>query len=212
MIKVVIFDFDGVLAESNRAKDEAFAALFADYEPHAAPMYKYHLQERTKPRAEKLRHCVEAILGRPGDESLLLKMTKDFSRLVVDAVISSPDVPGSRELLRELHGKIPLYVSSATPEGELVEILRARKIDGYFEKIFGNPPTPKETAVRQILEENSIIPAEAVFIGDAPADYEVALACGVPFIGRRSDHEFPYGIPVLHEDLFSIAAVLREQL
>ena len=43
MIKAIIFDFDGVLVESNHIKTEAFKELFQDYPQHLDEIVKYHV-------------------------------------------------------------------------------------------------------------------------------------------------------------------------
>jgi phosphoglycolate phosphatase-like HAD superfamily hydrolase len=102
---------------------------------------------------------------------------------VFNAVINVPFVPGAQEFLENYHEKIPLYVVSATPEEELLRIIRMRAMSQYFRKVFG-APRKKTDCINEILVLTGSPPDTALFVGDARNDFEAARASGVRFIGR----------------------------
>ncbi len=138
-IRAVVLDFDGVLAESNTAKLSAFDDLFALYGAYRGAMMNYHLANYSKPRMAKFEYYVYDLLRRPGDVNVVQTMAERFSEFVVHRVIACPDVAGTREFLGEFSHKVPLYISSVTPQSELEKIIHARRIESFFVEVFGDP-------------------------------------------------------------------------
>ena len=211
-IKAIILDFDGVIVESNEEKTVAFQDLFNLYPSYQDAMMEYHLNHFSSPRMKKFEHYIFNLMGRPDDADSVERMAQQFSELVIQRVMACPDVPGARELLEEFSKQVPLYVSSATPLGELKEIAHIRGLAPYFKDLFGDPPYQKETAIRRVLEQEQIFAFEIIFIGDAPSDYTAANKNGLEFVGRNSGLSFE-GIDVdPYDDLFEIADMIRPRI
>lgn len=184
MIKVIVFDFDGVLVESMGLKTQAFARLFAaEGEKAVADIVSYHLRNGGVSRFDKFRYIYRSILGRPLSETDFNGLCRRFAELVLDAVVAAPYVEGTVEFLESRGKDYRLFVASATPEGELVSILERRGMLGYFEGVYG-APTSKTKAMSEILDLTGILPAEAIFVGDALSDRAAAVANGVRFVAR----------------------------
>lgn len=208
-VRVIILDFDGVLVESNAAKDRAFADLSALYPSYAETMMAYHMAHYSSPRRMKFEHYVYDVMGRPGDTVEVLAMAAQFSALAIGRVLSAPEVPGARAFLEEFHRLLPVYLASTTPADELTAIIRARGFEASLAGIFGDPPFTKLDAVREVLLREGVAPEEAVLVGDSPADLQVALASGVGFLGRNSGVAFDGIALPLYRDLFDIADAIR---
>ena len=208
-IRAIILDFDGVLAESNAEKDEAFKELFSLYPDYEQQMMAYHQAWFSTSRMDKFRHYVFELMKRPGDMNRVILMAEEFSNFVMKRIISCPDVPGAREFLAEFSDILSLYISSATPQEELREIVRCRGIETYFAEIYGDPPVKKKEAVYSILKRESAHLDEILFIGDSISDYLVAQETGVRFIGRHSGLPFHDVDIDLCEDLFDVADTVR---
>lgn len=212
VIRAIILDFDGVLAESNEEKLRAFEDLFALYPPYRDAMMDYHLDNYSWPRMSKFEHYVYELVGQPGNVEMVQTMACQFSEFVVRRVVACPDVPGTREFLTEFSQQVPLYISSVTPQGELREIARARGIDSFFVEIFGDPPCPKPDAIRAVLAREKLSPSEVLFVGDSASDYRAARGAGLEFIGRDSGLPFDDAEITLYHDLYEIADVVRQRL
>ncbi len=211
-IRTIILDFDGILAESNEEKLQAFYDLFALYPKYQQQMLDYHLAHYAAPRLTKFRYYVYQLMGRSADTDLITVMSKQFSEFSMRRVIACPAVKGSQALLKEFYQQIPLYISSVTPQEELRHIVQARGIAPFFVEIYGNPPHPKPEAIHKILNRENVLPSETLFIGDSPSDYKAALETGIAFLGRDSGIPFA-GIDIdLYHDLYQITAVIRECL
>lgn len=183
-VKVAIFDFDGVLVESVDVKTKAFAQLFsAEGEEIVRKVVEYHLANGGISRFEKFRYYYRHFLNREYTESVEHDLGEQFSKLVFNAVIEAPPVPGALETLKRLHAQIPLYVASGTPEDELRHIVERRGLSGYFKGVYGTPKTKTEI-LSLILAEEGIEPSEAVMVGDAMTDYCAAQECHTRFVGR----------------------------
>ena len=209
IIQAIILDFDGVLLESNEAKDRAFENLFSFYPSYADEMMKYHLEKMSTPRMKKFEYYIGVLMNLPGDTAAVKEMAARFSELVFQRVIRCPEVRGARSFLEEFHSRLPLYVSSLTPQEELIQIIDARNFGGFFKQIFGYPPVEKIEAIRQVIETEAVSPGEVVFIGDSPSDYVAAGTTGVRFIGRDSGQHTMETDIFIYSDLNDIGSVLR---
>lgn len=189
MIKTIFFDFDGVIVESTGIKTGAFGAVFAEYGKDVeGKVIRHHVANAGISRYEKFKYIYKKILKKPLTDRMFETLCDRFSSLVVDNVIAAPYVKGAREFLEKWHRKYACFIISATPEIEIEDIIAKRHDGIFFKKIIGSPMDKKD-AVKSILTQEKIMPHEAVYVGDAIADYEAAAANGVNFIARIRDDE-----------------------
>jgi len=189
MIKAVIFDFDGVLVESVELKTRAFARLFEkEGEVVVSKVVDYHLNNTGVSRFEKFKYIYRDILNRELPDKKFEELCRRFSELVTDEVVAAPYVKGAKEFLDSFHSRYSCFISSATPQTEIEDILRRRKIAQYFKEIYGSPKA-KGDIVKEIISKNRFSPVELVYVGDALSDYKAAFGNGVNFIARIDNNE-----------------------
>ena len=183
MIKTIILDFDGVLIESVSIKTQAFRKLFMFVPEHLDAIEQYHVKEMGRSRYEKFRFIYKNILKRPLSQDQCKWLSDTFSKIVFDEIKTTPYVKGAEDFLNNYYKKIPLYIVSATPELELVNIVNQRKMSHYFQKVYGSPKS-KTDLITLIIQENKLSPDSVMFVGDAVNDWVAARDCGIRFIGR----------------------------
>ncbi|MEA5090926.1 HAD family hydrolase [Solidesulfovibrio sp.] len=180
--QALFFDFDGVLADSVSVKTRAFARLFEAHGPDVvARVVEHHLRHGGMNRFDKFRHYYAQFLGLPLSEADMAGLCDRFAALVVEEVVAAPEIPGAGAFLEHCRG-IPRFVVSGTPDAEIREICRRRRLDGHFREILG-APTDKATHVTRLLDRYGFEPAACLFFGDAGSDWRAAGTCGVPFVG-----------------------------
>ncbi|MEZ5633441.1 HAD-IA family hydrolase [Nitrosomonas sp.] len=199
--EAIIFDFDGVIAESGEIKTQAFAELYRPYgEAVVAEVVKYHTAHGGLSRYNKFRHFQQHLLHKaPLTPEQEQELDRRFSELVVEAVVAAEAVPGADELIRQQVDRIPLFVASGTPETELKVIVERRGLTPYFKQVRGAPKLKPEL-IAEILSEHGLNPNGVLMIGDAMADYEGAQANNTAFLGRvrpGDNNPFPPGTPVI---------------
>lgn len=188
MIKAIIFDFDGVLLESAEIKTIAFRRLFSRWPDKVDEIIDYHIRNMGISRYVKFKYFYENILGQKYLEEVGLKMGEEFSQLVLEEIANTGLVPGAKEFLNNNSGKYLFFIASGTPQEELDDVVASKGLTKYFKGIFGSPST-KSTIVNNIFAEYSLLPKEAVFVGDAESDMKAAKETGVAFILRsRADN------------------------
>lgn len=207
---LVVFDFDGTLADSAGVKTEAFHLLYLDeHGPEvAARVLAYHLEHQGISRYDKIRFAEEEILGRPCTEARLDEVADRFSHLVEDRVVAAAAIPGAEEFLASNHGR-RLSVASATPTAELRRIVARRGWNSHFAAVDGSPMAKGEI-IELHMAQLSIARARTVMVGDQMSDHRAAEHAGVRFIGVRSDPDvsFPAGTEVI-ADLTGLDGLLE---
>jgi len=182
--KVIFWDFDGVIKESVNVKTLAFQKLFVEYGFEVSEKIRLHHEENGgMSRFEKIPIYMEFANLKPTDEKVNW-LSKKFSNLVLEDVVSSPWIPGAETYIRSNTNQQIFIVVSATPTEELMEIIDRLNLKSSFESIFG-APVSKTESIKASLNRLSISAADAVMIGDASADLEAATLNKVPFILRR---------------------------
>ncbi|MCB0408145.1 MAG: HAD family hydrolase, partial [Bdellovibrionales bacterium] len=190
----IVFDFDGVIVESNQIKNMAFNDIFKDYPEHNEIM-AYHFAHNAVDRYQKFHDIAKNILRIKRDTKGFEEGWANlFRELTRTKIISCPFVEGAKAFLDYIkEKKMRAYLASATPQDELEIILQARGLNSYFEKTFGSPIV-KSNVLKQILIEGGYQPEQLLFIGDSREDQKSAMQAGVSFVGRISDFKFE-GVP-----------------
>ena len=200
MVRAILFDFDGVIAESMDIKTDAFARLFREFGPEIVKkVVAHHQAHGGVSRFEKIRLYHEQYLGKVITDEELSAWCRRFSDLVLDAVVSSPYVPGALELLESCHKKYSCFIITGTPQEEMEEILTRKGLKHFFAGVYGSPAT-KTGIVKEIMSAHKFHPKELIYIGDAMTDYEAAKGEGIRFIGRVPEgklNPFPPDVTVV---------------
>jgi phosphoglycolate phosphatase-like HAD superfamily hydrolase len=182
-IKVIVFDFDGTLIDSNRLKYDAYFELFPEDEWHVQTV-----REVLSEMFEESRFVIlEEILSRLGDNAGMdlkqksRELADRYNDIVLAGAKACPEKPGAHKLLQALAETYTLYVSSTTPESALVEIIHFRKWGQYFQGIFGYPREKSKT-LQRIIEREKVKSSEVLIVGDGESDRKSAVDNGCPFI------------------------------
>ena len=209
--KVLIFDFDGVIVESNGIKDEAFRQLFSQFPAYAEEMMRYHAEHVSASRVMKFEYLLK-ISGRENDVLLKEQLMIDFSKLTQRLMQTVSFVPGAISFLKEEH-PLSKYLASVTPIDDLKNILRHLNLTHYFKGVYGCPPWTKSNAVRDILLNEKINRDEAILIGDSAGDQRCASETGIHFIARNSGLRFDAPLPErIFTDLAELSAHFNEYI
>jgi len=182
-----VFDCDGVLLDSNKLKTLAFRELAAPFGKDIASSFvAWHQETGGVSRFTKVRHLVEELLGRRGDEALVSELIERFGTLVEQALIDAPLIPGVRELLEALPRGTEAWVVSGGLESEVRAAMAAKSLTRHFAGIYGSPAT-KDQILQRIAATHGL--ANGVFFGDARHDMEVAgrFALDFVFVSDASD-------------------------
>ncbi len=184
MIRAIIFDFDGVIAESTDVKTRAFRRLFENEgEAVAESVELYHKENQGVSRFEKFRYIYREILKRELDDSEYANLCDAFSQLVKDDVIKAPLVKGALDFLKGYSSRYLFFIASATPQEEMKTIVSAKGLTSYFKDVYG-APRRKGDMVDSIKKQYGLLPNEVVYVGDAWSDFEAAKSGMVHFVAR----------------------------
>jgi phosphoglycolate phosphatase-like HAD superfamily hydrolase len=213
-LRLLIFDFDGVIAESIAMKAEAFRKTFSFVPEHQDEIVTYHLDNGGMSRYVKFRNIYRDILHEELTKEQELGLAHCYEGLVRERMFEIPLVFGAEAILQQYAGCLPLYVVSATPQEEMEEIVSRRGLSKYFNRVYGSPRS-KADCIREILGDTGVMPGETLFIGDAPQDWQAAIETGVRFIGRVApgdENRFAGrpGVEVIVSDLSELGEYLAE--
>ena len=166
---LIIFDFDGVIADSADSYSQAYQKTFAYFgrPDQFKDFHDWYDSEwennwlRAGFRSEQL---PEAIAYFWSNHSYAL--VKPF--------------PGIECELKQLGRSAPLVICSTTDEPVISGFLRQHGLEGYFQEVFGREQhrSAKFEIFERALKKYRVKPARAVIIGDTAADVRPARQLG----------------------------------
>jgi len=181
---ILVFDFDGVLADSVDIKADAFAELYSPYGSEIVEqVVAHHLANGGMSRFDKFNYYHNVYLNMKGVQFDMDGLANQFSKIVMDKVIACPEIPGAEMFIQENFLQHKCYINSATPQNEMRKIISARGLQKYFFTVLGSP-TSKSENLKKIRKSNPNVPSSGfLFFGDALSDLEAAKNNNFDFIG-----------------------------
>ncbi len=187
MINTIIFDFDGVILDSNQTKTQSFLELYKnEKKKHKELILSFHKDNLGLSRFKKIDYFQKEILKKDYDEKNIKNKLDLFSKIVLKNILKCQFIEGVINFIKNLNIKsINLFISSGSPEKELKYICNKLKIENYFVNIFGSPDS-KISHIERIIKKYKVKNEEILFIGDSLLDYRISLATNVKFMGVGS--------------------------
>lgn len=185
MIKAVLFDLDGTLA--NSLKDLANAVNFAlsheNFPPHEVEEFKMFVGDGMPKMIER------ALPDGHKDADTVNRMLKlcleHYSVHYADYTASYEGVP---QLISELKDMGIIVAVVTNKMQEMAEIVVNKLYGDTFKKVFGKvegvPAKPDPTMTLMAMEELGVKPEECVFIGDSGMDVLTGVNSGALPVGE----------------------------
>ena len=191
-LKCVVFDFDGVLVDSNEAKCRAYFKVFDELGSQGATLvYRVLASGGERNRYGILRQIVREgrlaglFNGTSAEDTLVSDYARHYNDICEEHAATCAEVLGAGRVLVHLTQRYPLYINSSTPDRPLVRIVSRRGWDGLFRGVYGSNHRKVENLARALRSEG-VMPPEAVFVGDSEVDRSAAACTGLEFIGIRN--------------------------
>jgi beta-phosphoglucomutase len=199
MLSAVIFDFDGIIVDTEplhyRAFQEVLAPLGLGYSWQNYLDLYIGFDDR-----DALRNAFRSG-GKTLADSELLKLVEEKGA-VFQRIISSGAVepyPGVVELLRALSGRIPLALCSGALPTDIDPILMRLGINGIFDAMVtaadvqSSKPDPESYALavarlKEAHPHSGIIPENCLAIEDTPAGIASAVGAGLKVLAVANSY------------------------
>lgn len=175
----LLFDLDGTLLDSFPAHFEAYREMFARFEIYIteesflgaySPNW-YHTYQQMGLAEER--------------------WAAANAYWIEEAEKRVPELfPGVRETLERLSAFYRLGIVTSGTKSRVIRDIERTGIESFFEVLITGDdverPKPAPEGLHMALDRLGLQPGKAAYIGDAHADYEMASAAGVRFIGIPS--------------------------
>ncbi len=187
-LKLVIFDVDGTLIDSQDAIISAMEIAFTDM-GLPVPSRQQVLQI-----VGLSLHEAVALLVPEADEAMIARGAQSYrsaflaQRQAKGAEAVSPLYPGARAAVEALHARDELLLGVATGKARrgLDHAFAAHDLDRFFvtrQTADTHPSKPHPSMIHAALSETGVASGDAVMVGDTSFDIEMARAAGIAAIG-----------------------------
>jgi phosphoglycolate phosphatase-like HAD superfamily hydrolase len=195
--RLVVFDLDGVLVDSNELKVECMRETLAEFGPELIDRYVHEFR-RTFGRSRREHFLAfhrdylssEQAAGQ-GFETFYERCAGGYAELLAERYPKAPLCPDADRLVRGLSERgLPLYVATGTLTAEAERVLDGHGLAGEFRAVLGGEE-PKALRLATALVTVGAAPGEAVLLGDSRQDLLAAQAVGMGFVLVTGHGFFP---------------------
>jgi beta-phosphoglucomutase-like phosphatase (HAD superfamily) len=209
VIRVVVFDFDGTLVDSNAIKhrcfDEVVAHLPGGVDALAMARSvggdRYRIFQSVASRLSPGNNPNDtAALGR--------RLAADYTCRCLQAIAAAPERRGAYAALHTLRRRgMKVWVNSSTPRRDIPALLRARGLLPLIEGALGAPRSKLQN-LRAILAAERANPCQALVVGDGADDEAAARRAGTWFVAVTAERRIKRRVALAMPDLVRLPAVI----
>ena len=185
MIKLVIFDCDGILIESELLQNRAYRQAFKEIVGFDLSEEEYAREVTClgKTAVDYVDDFVEADKAEETKKAVRQRKNEIYNKLIDDEL---KIVPGVVELIKDIKGKVPIIVVSASSIESINKGLSKFNLQVYFDKIqsciIDEVHHPKGEVLHDTIKEMGATPGTTVIIEDTPKGLKAAKAAGIKCI------------------------------
>ena len=153
-------------------------------------IWNFHLENKGISRKIQFKHLVCNLIGDTGQRASkhINKLMRIYKSKILPKLIGVKYIDGSYKTIRYTSKNFSTYIVSNAPTNELKLIIKEKKIDKYFKKIFSSEMgINKSQALNKILKIEKIPPDCLLFIGDTSKDQISAKKSHVKFLGLNNE-------------------------
>ncbi len=178
-IENLIFDFDGVILDSVKIKNDSFKELVKNYDKTIQiKFFNYHISNLGLSRYKKFSYLKKLL---PKNKNYIYKnIPKKFRNMLNRKMNKAKLINGVKNFLKR-NKKKNLFISSGTPNYDLKKIVKKYKINHLFLEVLGSPKTKKQHIIF-LKKKYKINRKNTVFFGDSMSDFYAAKANKFRFI------------------------------
>ena len=185
--KVILWDFDGVIMNSNTVRNLGFEQVLNKYPPaQVAALIKYHHANGGLSRYVKFRYFFEVVREEGVTTEIIQTLSVEFSK-IMRSLLTNQNllIADSINFISNNFKNKIMHIVSGSDQEELRYLCKELNIAQYFISINGSP-TPKKKLVEELMQHYKYNKAEVVFIGDSINDQEAAAENNIYFIGYNN--------------------------
>ena len=185
--QVLLWDFDGVLMNSNSTRDLGFETVLNTYPPDQVnELLEFHRKNGGLSRYVKFQYFFEKIRKEKVDQKVLKELLFDFSTIMLKSLLDDKLlIEETIEYIDKNYKNKKMFIVSGSDQIELRKICQALKIENYFISIFGSPES-KSDIIYNIIKINNYEKNNCVMIGDSINDYDASVLNGISFLGYNN--------------------------
>lgn len=201
MLSAVIFDFDGIIVDTEPLHYRAFQTIL---EPLGlgyswdAYVSRYMGFDDRDAFAEAF-HAAGKALDPAGLDELIHRKAQVFQQVIAGGVTP---YPGVTELIHGLSGSLPLALCSGALLSDITPILSQFSLENAFsiivtaDDVAASKPDPASyalavTRLQSRFPDRGIVPAHCVAIEDTPAGIASAQGAGIPVLAVTNSYPAP---------------------
>jgi phosphoglycolate phosphatase-like HAD superfamily hydrolase len=177
-LKIIIFDFDGTIINSNQKKEHALIhAISTSYKIDFNQVKNFIANNPGKNREYYFKHFLKFLSPNKDHSKKLIKANNIFAS-DVENIYQNAEISNGLLDLKNIFPHSQWFIISSANKEEIIKIIKYRGISYLFEGVYGGPKTKYENFNEHILKlvtSNN----EVLHIGDGNQDMEFIGKAGI---------------------------------
>ena len=183
-IKIIFWDFDGVIINSNKVSVMGFKEALKNYPTNEVnKLINYHNKNGGFSRYVKFNYFFEKIRKENISMSKIDNLIKKFSSIRKKNLLDNNLlIDETLFFIKKNYKKYYMHLISGSDNDELNYLCSELEIDKFFKSINGSP-TKKTVIVKNLIKIYNYNKTGILFIGDSINDYNAATENRIKFYG-----------------------------